>query len=151
MDDEAALGLAAAGRRDFDLSSTAKQSEPPPGRAVTQQRLRSARKDGSQVTRVLRERPMADGVDASVQTPQALRFQPPKDRLASEAQLRQLAPRHHPMLPARQRRQLRIPRVWAPICTICVTVGAHTAMLADPVRPVGYVRNSLGTMARSNP
>jgi isocitrate dehydrogenase (NAD+) len=94
---------------------------------------------------------MANRIDARMKAAQPIRFEPPKDCLPAEAEPDQLRPRNHAVLPAGQGRERSIPRVWAPICTICVTVGAHTARVADRVRPVGYVRNSLATMARSKP
>ena len=74
-------------------------------------------KDGSQVTCVLRQRPMADRVHARMEAPQTIGLEPPRDCLPAEAEPDQLRPRNHPVLPRGQGRECSIPRVWAPICT----------------------------------
>jgi hypothetical protein len=65
---------------------------------------------------------------------------PPLDGLPPEAEGNELRPRDDAVLSAGQRRERRLPfvssRPWSLVCTICVTLGGHGAIVAGGARRV---------------
>ena len=73
---------------------------------------------------------MPHGVDARVQAAKPIDLKSPKDGLPSEAELDELPPGHHAKLPTGQSSEPRVERGWAPVCTICVTLGPTPWLLS---------------------